>query len=271
MRDGLLGAFIPGTWPSPKRSARMVQRNLLVYRHLWMVILSGFFEPLFYLLGIGVGLGTMIGQVDGIPYAAFVAPGLLAASCMNGAVSDGFYNVFFKLTHKRTYEGVLAAPMGVADIAFGEMLWALGRGSIYAAAFLGSILGMSRATGIPMIGSVWAVLALPGAVLVSAAFAAIALSITSFARRIQSFDVVSGLIVLPMFLLSGTFFPVSQFPAPMQWIVRVVPLYHAVELLRELTTGRVTPATAGHLAYLIVVGILAFGLAVRRLETRLIR
>lgn len=249
----------------------MVQRNLLVYRHLWMVIFSGFFEPLFYLLGIGVGLGGMIGETDGLPYAAFVAPGLLAASCMNGAISDGFFNVFFKLTRKKTYEGVLATPMGVADIAFGELMWALLRGTLYAVAFLGAILGLGPLTGTPMIRPGPALATLPAAVLVSATFAAIALCMTSYARRIQSFDLVSGLIVLPMFLLSGTFFPVSQFPDLVRWLVGLTPLFHGVELLRQLATGRVTPSIAGHVVYLVGVGAIAFAIAIRRLERRLVR
>ena len=154
----------------------------------------------------------MIGEVGGIPYSTFVAPGLLAASCMNGAISDGFFNIFFKLYYKRTYDGILATPMRVPDIAFGEMLWALTRGSIYAAAFLLVVLLMGQTIGPRMLPSAWAILALPGSVLVSATFAAIALCITSFVRRVEDFDIVMGLLVMPMFLFSGTFFPVTQLP-----------------------------------------------------------
>ena len=206
--------------PSLRRSIRMVQRNLLVYKHMWMVVFSGFFEPLFYLLGIGFGLGSMIGEVGGIPYSTFVAPGLLAASCMNGAISDGFFNIFFKLYYQKTYDGILATPMRVPDIAFGEMLWALTRGSIYGAAFLVVVIVIGQTIGPPMILSWWAILALPGSVLVSAAFAAIALCITSFVRKIEDFDVVMGLLVMPMFLFSGTFFPTTQLPdlAQLAWI-----------------------------------------------------
>ena len=87
--------------PSLRRARRMYQRNMIVYKHGWMVILSGFFEPLFYLLGIGLGVGSMVGQIGNVPYAAFVAPGLLASSCLNGAMSDGFFNIFFKLKISR--------------------------------------------------------------------------------------------------------------------------------------------------------------------------
>ena len=257
--------------PSLRRSIRMVQRNLLVYKHLWMIVFSGFFEPLFYLLGIGFGLGSMIGEVGGLPYSAFVAPGLLAASCMNGAISDGFINIFFKLYYKKTYDGILATPMRVPDVAFGEMLWALTRGSIYAAAFLVVVLVMGQTIGPPMLLSPWAILALPGSVLVSAAFAAIALCIASFVRRVEDFDIVMGLLVMPMFLFSGTFFPVTQLPGVAQWVVRIVPLYHGVELLRQLTTGAIVPGIIVHIAYLVMIGCVAFAIAMRRLERELIK
>src|SRR5688572_7750983 len=174
-------------------------------------------------------MGGMIGNIGDISYAAFFAPGLLAASCMNGAISDGFFNIFFKLHYQRTYDGILATPMRVPDIAFGEMLWALGRGSVYAAVFLLLLLALGEFWGPRMLMSPWAVLALPAAILVSAAFASIALCITSLVRKIQDFDAVIGLFVTPMFLFSGAFFPVQQLPVPVQWLILATPLFHSVE------------------------------------------
>jgi lipooligosaccharide transport system permease protein len=249
----------------------MVQRNLLVYQHTWMVIVSGFFEPLFYLLGIGLGLGSMVPAVNGISYAAFVAPGLLASSCLNGAITDGFFNIFIKLHFQKTYDGILATPMRVPDIAFGEMLWALGRGSLYAAAFLLVLVAIGEATGRQLLLSPWALLAWPAAVLVAASFSAMALCLTTFARKVQDFDMVVGLLVVPMFLFSGIFVPVSRFPGPVQWLMASTPLYHAVGLLRQLTTGTVNVGIASHLAYLIIVGSVAFGVAMHRLERALIK
>lgn len=257
--------------PSLRRSSRMVQRSLLVYKHTWMVILSGFFEPLFYLLGIGIGLGTMVPEIGGVSYSAFVAPGLLASSCMNGAITDGFFNIFFKLHFQKTYDGILATPMRVADIAFGEMLWALIRGALYAVAFLLVLIVLGETTGPQTILSPWAVLALPGAVLVCAAFSSIALCLSSFVRKIQDFDLVMGLFVVPMFLFSGIFVPVTQFPAPVQWIVQAAPLYHGVATLRQLTTGKIGPDILGHVAYLLMVGGAALTLAMYRLERALIK
>ena len=257
--------------PSWRRSRRLVQRNLLVYRHIWTVVFSGFFEPVFYLLGLGFGLSALVPEIEGLSYAAFVAPGLLAASCMNGAITDGFFNFHFKLHHQKTYDGILATPLGVADIACGEALWALMRGTLYAASFLVLVAVLGTGLGRPILLSPWAVLALPAAVLVAAAFSAMALCLTTFVARVEQFDTVMGLVVLPMFLFSGTFFPVSQFPEPLQWVVAGIPLYHAVEMLRQLTTGAVGPSVAVHAVFLVVFAAGALALTIRRLERALIR
>lgn len=256
--------------PSPRRARRLVQRNLLVYRHGWMVIFSGFFEPIFYLLGIGFGIGSIIGTItapsgEPLPYAAFVAPALLAASCMNGAIADGFFNIFFKLNYERTYEGVLATPLGVPDVALGEMIWALSRGTIYAAGFLVVMLAMG------LILSPWALLALPAAILVSAAFSAMALSITGYVRKIADFDIVLGLFVMPMFLFSATFFPLETYPEPLQFIVQLTPLYHGVSLVRGLTTGLVGPALLIDVAYLLLLLAAGLTVATLRLQQRIIK
>lgn len=257
--------------PSPQRAWRMVQRSLLVYKHDWMVIFSGFFEPVFYLFGIGLGLGALIPEVGGVSYAAFVAPGLLAASCMNGAITDGFFNIFFKLHYQRTYEGVLATPMRVPDIAFGEMLWALGRGSLYAAAFLVTVMVLGALTGTPMLLAWTGAFALPAAILISASFASIALCITSVVKKVEDFDMVMGLVVMPMFLFSGTFFPTDRMPMAARWVVEVLPLHHGVVLLRQLTTGQVDASILVHIGYLLVAGTTAFMVAMMRLERALVK
>jgi len=257
--------------PSLTRSRRMVQRNLIVYKHVWMVIFSGFFEPLFYLLGLGLGLGALVPPVGGVSYGAFVAPGLLASSCLNGAITDGFFNIWFKLHFQKTYDGILATPMRVPDVAFGEMLWALMRGSLYAAAFLVVVFVLGSTVGPPMILSPWAVLALPAAVVVAASFSAMALCMTTFVRKVQDFDLVMGVLVMPMFLFSGIFVPVTRFPRAVQWMVQAAPLYHGVAILRQLTTGMIEPTIAGHLSYLLIAGCAAFVLAMHRLERALIK
>ena len=156
----------------PRRAAtrsRVLERNILVYRRSWIFIVSGFFEPLFYLLSIGVGLSHLVGpiNVDGreIPYTAFVAPGLLASSAMNGAMLDSTFLVFFKLKIAKTYDAMLSTPLGVSDVALGELSWCVLRGALYSGAFLAimAILGY--------VVTPWAVLCWPAAILISLAFA----------------------------------------------------------------------------------------------------
>nr|MBA3587412.1 ABC transporter [Chloroflexota bacterium] len=152
-------------WARIWRSRRLVERNIMVYRHQWIIILSGVFEPIFYLVGIGLGLGAIIREVplangQVVAYAAFVAPALVATAAMNGAVFETIFNVFFKLNYAKTYDGVLATPMGITEIAIGEMLWALIRAALYAVAMFVIMLLMG------LILSPWGVLMVPAALLV---------------------------------------------------------------------------------------------------------
>jgi lipooligosaccharide transport system permease protein len=251
--------------PAGAGMARMlVERNVRAYRRGWLVLVSGFFEPVFYLFSLGVGLGALIGDVDAgggrrVPYAVFVAPALMAASAMNGAVYDSTLNFYFKLKFARLYDGVLATPLGPRDVAVGELAWAQLRGSIYAAMFLLVMLlsGLLR--------SWWALLALPAAFVVGLAFAGVGLAATSWMRSWQDFDLVP-LAVMPMFLFSATFYPLSTYPAGLRWVVQLTPLYHAVALLRSLTLGDIGWGVLGHAGYLVVMGLAGLAVAARRLE-----
>jgi lipooligosaccharide transport system permease protein len=252
------------------RARRLVERNIMVYRHQWIVILSGVAEPLFYLLGIGLGLGGLIDSVplpDGraVSYAAYVGPALLATAAMNGAVFETIFNVFFRLNYAKTYDGILATPMGITEIALGEMLWALLRSLLYAT----SMLLIMWAMGLLL--SPWAILAFPAALFISGAFAAAGLAGTSFLRTVQDFDIPMGLIVQPMFLFSGTFFPISFYPVPIQIFMQLTPLYHSISLIRGLTTGALSYAQLWDFAYLVGFFALMMWIAMRRMEKRLIK
>ncbi len=251
------------------RSRRLVQRNLLVYRHTWMVIFSGFFEPLFYLLGIGYGLGSLVGDLplpDGrlITYAAFVAPALLGQACMNGAIAESIFNVFFKLNYNKTYDAIMATPLGVREIAIGELLWSLIRSTLYASAFLVVMLAMG------LVLSPWAILVLPASVLISAAFSAAGLAVTSYLRTVQDFDLPFGLVIMPMFLFSGTFFPIDLYAQPIQLAMELTPLFHGVSLLRGLTTGAMGWHQLWDVGYLVAFASIAMMIALRRLEKRIV-
>jgi lipooligosaccharide transport system permease protein len=252
-----------------RRALLMIERNLMVYRHTWLVLLSGFFEPLFYLLSIGFGLGVLVGDVTGpggqpIPYALFVAPALLAASSMNGAITESTFNFFFKLNYDKTFASILTTPMSPADISLGELGWALIRGALYTLGFLVvmALFGLVRS---PLI-----LLTLPGSLLIGFAFAAVGMAATSFMRSWQDFDLIQ-LVILPMFLFSGTFFPLDSVPEGVRLIVQLTPLYHGVDLLRTLSVGVVGPDTLVHVAYLLVMGFLGLAVVSRRLDKLLLK
>jgi lipooligosaccharide transport system permease protein len=251
------------------RARVLLERSALVNRKAWLTVLGGFFEPLFFLFALGVGFGRLVGQVTGpdghpISYVAFVAPALLAASAMNGAVYDATFNTFFKYKYAKLYDAMLATPLGPVDIAIGEISWALLRGATYAAGFLLVMLGGG------LVSSWWALLALPVAVLEAFAFAAIGMAATSYMRSWQDFDLVQ-LALVPMFLFSTTFFPLSVYPRPLQLIVQCFPLYHGIEMLRGLTTGWVTWAMLGHAAYFVVLASVGSVVAAHRFGRLLLR
>ena len=249
------------------RGRLLFERNLMVYRRSWMVIFSGVFEPLFYLFSMGIGLGHFVGKVPLpggrlVDYASFVAPALLASAAMNGAIYDAT-NVFWKLKYMKSYDAVLSTPIEPADVAVGETAWALFRGFLYAISF------MAVAGALGLIESAWGLLALPGAVVIGFAFAGVGVAATTFMRTWQDFELV-GLVQLPMFLFSATFFPITTYPSAIQWIVRFSPLYHAIELMRSFTLGTVGPLDLVHAAYLIALGLFGVWLARRRMAGMLL-
>jgi lipooligosaccharide transport system permease protein len=240
----------------------LLERNVMAYRRQWLAFLSGFAEPFLYLLSIGVGVGELVGRIpvggELVTYREFVAPGMLAAAAMNGAIFDTTFNFFVKLKYQGVYDAMLATPLTPGDVAAGEVSWSLTRGAIYAGAFLVTMVGFD------LVPSWWAVLALPAAVLIGFAFAGAGLAATSYMRSWTDFDLVAAAMV-PMFLFSGTFFPLSRYPEWFAWVVRSTPLYQGVELIRSLTFGTLDWTTPLHALYLIVLGTVCTRHAGRRL------
>ncbi|KAA9145269.1 ABC transporter [Microbacterium lushaniae] len=233
----------------------VVQRGLLAARSSsWIVVLSGFFEPVFFLASMGIGLGALVGDVQtsaglDVPYAAFIAPALLAVSAMNGAIYDSTWNVFFKLNYGKLYEGMLSTSLGPLDVALGEILYALLRGLLYATGFMiiMQILGLNLAPT--------AILALPAVLLIAFGFASVGMAITSYMKTFQHMDWIN-FVLLPMFLFSATFYPITVYPEPVQVIVQALPLWHGVELIRGLTTGALSSGMLWHvLYYVVMIGI----------------
>jgi lipooligosaccharide transport system permease protein len=249
------------------RGALLFERNWMVYRRTWMIIFSGLFEPLFYLASMGIGLGHYVPHVDVegvglISYASFIAPALLAAAAMNGAIYDST-NVFWKMKYAKVYDAMLATPIGPTDVAMGETAWALFRGLLYAAAFL----AVSGSLG--LIHSAWAVLALPAALLIGFGFAGVGIAGTTYMRNWQDFEFLA-IVLLPMFLFSATFYPLSVYPEALQWVVRCTPLYNAIELMRALMLGAVGWHQLVNGCYLLVMGLIGVRIAGRRVHKLLL-
>ena len=193
-----------------------------------------------------------------VPYTAFVAPGLLASSAMNGAMFDSTFNIFFKLKIAKTYEAVLSTPLGVGDVALGELSWALVRAGLYSGAFLVVMAALGY------VYSPWAVLCWPGALLISFAFAGAGMAGHHLHAELAGFRLVS-LAVIPLFLFSATFYPITVYPGWLQVVVRCTPLYQGVALLRGFDLGIFGWALLGHAAYLAAMGTLGLAATARRL------
>ena len=261
----LTSVFLIGS----RRSLTLIERNLHVYKHGWIVLLSGFFEPLFYLLSIGFGLGALVGDVPGpngepIPYQLFVAPALLASAAMNGAITESTFNFFFKLNYNKTFTSILSTPLSPGDVAVGELAWALIRGGLYAIGFMVVMVVLG------LVVSPWVIFAVPAALLVGFAFGAVGMAATSFMRTWQDFDLIQ-LVILPMFLFSATFFPLETYPEALQWVVRLTPLYQGVDLIRSLTVGAISPVLLVHVAYLTIMGFVGLWVVSRRLDKLLLK
>lgn len=252
------------------RSGSMIERALLALKSsTWFVVLSGFFEPVFYLLSFGFGLGSLIGGVtDGtghsVSYAAFIAPALLATSAMNGAIYDSTWNVFFKMLFGKLYQTILSTSQGSLDVALGEITWALMRGFAYAVAF------MIVVTPLGLIPSWWGLLAIPAAVLVAFGFASIGMGITSYLKNFQQMDWVN-FFLLPMFLFSGTFYPLTVYPDWIRVIVECLPLNQAIEMIRSLTLGNIGWGLVTHVLYFAVMILLGLAFTTRRLTALFLR
>ena len=258
--------IVPSVLLDIRRPQRMMERSVYVYKRAWLILASGFVEPLFYLLSIRVGLAALVGDVetDGrlVPYDQFVAPGLMAAAAMNGAVFECTANVFYKIKHSKLYDAVLATPMSAGDVALGEIGSAVVRSGVYSVAFALTMWALG------MVQSPWIVLGVPAAVLIGFAFASLGMALTTFMRSWEDFEYVPA-ITLPLFLFSTTFYPISQY-GEWSWVVGLSPLYHGVELIRAANLGQWDPSIIGHVAVLVGLSVLGLAVAARRIERLLL-
>jgi lipooligosaccharide transport system permease protein len=250
-------------------SLRVYEFWLLQYRRVWRAsVIGSVINPVFYLGALGVGLGTLVnrsgGQPLGVPYLDFVAPGLLAATAMQIASSEGSWPVMGSFRWTRQYFAMTATPLGVRDVVLGHQLWMLTRVLSTSAVYLAVIAAFGG------VNSAWGILALPATGLLGLAFTAPLAAYAATQDSEGAFVPVNRFVILPMFLFSGTFFPVSRLPLPLEWVAYATPLWHGVDLCRELTLGTVEPLRAlGHVAYLAVFVVVGLAWARRTYGRRL--
>lgn len=250
---------------------RVVEHHLTVYKSTWRgSLVSSFLAPVLYLAAMGIGLGSLVGtharttQLGGLSYLSFVGPGLLAASAMQIASSESTFPVMAGIKWLRTWHGMLATPIRVRDLVTGEFIWIVFRVALAAVAYL-IVLTLF---GIPA-GPI-AILAIPSAVLCGMAFSTPIAAFAATQETDQGFVLIFRLGVMPLFLFSGTFFPISQLPGALQPIARITPLWHGVELTRMFVLDRVDwVAAAVHIAYLLVWVAVGWSIARRTFERRL--
>ncbi len=259
----------PGEKYYSGRSRAIMERAYIAFKSsTWMIVVSGFVEPVLFLLSFGYGLKDLVGDItvagQPIYYVAFITPALLATSAMNGAIYDSTMNVYFKLKHDRIYHGMLATSLGPMDVALGEISWALLRGLSYAIGF------MAIVTPLGLIPSMWGILAIPAAVLIAFGFASFGMAVTSYMKSWQQLEIVN-VVLLPMFLFSGSFYPLSVFPDWLQTVIRLFPLAHAIDLVRGLTLGNISWALVGHAMYFVVMIVVGLFFTTKRLDALFMR
>jgi lipooligosaccharide transport system permease protein len=259
----------PGEKYYSGRSRAIMERAYIAFKSsTWLIVISGFVEPVLFLLSFGYGLKDLVGDItvagQPVGYVAFIAPALLATSAMNGAIYDSTMNVYFKLKHDRLYHGMLATSLGPMDVALGEISWALLRGLSYSIGFMAIVAPLG------LIPSMWGILAIPAAVLIAFGFASFGMAVTSYMKSYQQLEVVN-VVLLPMFLFSGSFYPLDVFPEWLQTIIRIFPLAHAIDLVRGLTLGNISWALAGHAMYFVVMIVIGLFFTTRRLNALFMR
>lgn len=259
----VLAVLAPG---STGRARFVTLRDLVAVRRNYAPLATGLVEPFFYLLSIGIGVGALVGEVTdrgvSYDYTTFVAPAMLAAAAMNGAISESTFNIFAKLRWDKIYDAVIATPLTPADVAVGELLFAQLRGTFYSATFLASMALLG------LVPSWWGILALPSATLIGVAFSAAGLTIVTWFKTWEDFEVVL-LAQMALFLFSATFYPLEVYPTPLQVVANISPLYHGVALCRDLILGRPGLATLGHGLVLVAMALVFLRLAANRFTSLL--
>jgi lipooligosaccharide transport system permease protein len=260
--------------PSPRGSFRVWQRNVTIFRKYWKTIMfPNFVEPFLYLAALGLGLGAFIqpGGINGQSYVQYIAPGLLASNAMFAASFESTFNTFVKLKIDRIYDAIITTPVNAEDVVAGEYLWAGTRAALYGTGFLAVLatLGWILSPQDPLVSSPWAISIPAMLLLIGIMFSVMGTLFTSLIQRIDLYAYYFTLVVTPLFLFSGIFFPVEDFPAPVPQIAWFTPLYHAVNVCRGLATGP-SPVILVDIAWILIFTLVLALVPVQIMRRRLI-
>ena len=258
-------AFARAIAPSPRIAVRVWRRDVRNFSKLWRgALLPTFLDPLFYLFAMGFGLGTYLATIQGIPYKNFIAPGLIASAAMWSAVFETTYNTYIKMNENRLYDALVATPVEVPGLVTGEIAWSATRSLVYGTSFLLVI------TAFGLVDSWWA-LTIPFFLLLGGAcFGVIGMLFTALVPKIDLYSYFFTLFVTPMFLFAGIFFPLDKLPNGLEVVAWFTPLYHLVNLMRELATGPSLGSVVGNAAWLTVLTLAIYPLLAAKMKERLI-
>lgn len=242
------------------------RRNFLVWRKLALPsVLGNLADPLIYLLGLGYGLGAMLPVVDGQPYVAFLAGGMVCASTMNAATFEALYSAFSRMHVQKTWEAILNTPLGLADVVAGELFWAATKSLFSGSAILIVVTALGLGNGLLLL---WA---LPAIALTGLAFAALGLIWNALAPSYDFFMYYFTLFITPMMLISGVFFPTDQLPGWLATLGAWLPLAQGVALVRPLLAGQIPADALIHVMALLATTVIAFAIALRLTRRRLLK
>jgi lipooligosaccharide transport system permease protein len=257
-------------WNISRRFVRVWERNLRVYRRTWAIsFIPPVLEPVLYLLAFGVGLSALVGSVQyqgsQISYVAFIAPSLLSINIMYNAFFENTYASFVRMYYQKTFDAMLATPLSLEEVITGEIVWGATK-SLMATILMQSVVSLFGLVHYPQ-----GLLILPLAILGGIAFGSLGMLFTALVPHIEMFNLPIFLLISPMFLFSGTFFPLEVLPAWVKPLAWALPLTHLVEAARSLALGQVRQELLWHVLYLGGMSALLFPLAVGRMRARLIR
>jgi lipooligosaccharide transport system permease protein len=248
------------------RHLHVWRRNLLVWRKLAIPsMLGNLADPLIYMLGLGFGLGAMLSDVGGMPYIAFLATGIVCSSTMMSASFEAMYSGFSRMHVQKTWEAIMNAPVTLDDVVLGEVVWAASKSLLSGMA----VLAVAWVLGV--VQSAAALWVIPVVFLTGLAFASLGFVMTALSPSYDFFMYYFTLVITPMMLVSGVFFPVAQLPGWLQAVTQFLPLTHAVELARPLMSGAAPTQVALHLAVLAAYAVAGFSIALVLTRRRLLK